>query len=339
MSYENYKKRVNYYGTTDRERNLNRTKEDISRNSPETLSYNTISINGVDKNILISKKSNGYEKDFQSLPNEKLDLGCIFDWCGSKWIVNQIDFDDEVYQVGKIKQCNITLRWLNKKGEIITRYCHGQNATKYSGGLNENKTVTTPDLQMNIILPIDSETILLQRDKRFLIEDERYSNVLRENDIDPTAFKLTQRDVKTDTFSNVGGIVNLTLSEDLFNSVTDNAELSIANYYDYSTPQSTGTAEITYSGSPVARVGLTKNFTAVFKDSEGNVLTNITPVWTLDLTEYQESRIEYTTTDNMIKITVANDSELIDTEFKIILNDIGSLYHGELEVKVGGIFG
>lgn len=340
MDLSYFQKINNAYKTTKKQEvDLYEIKQNITSGFEDTIDYNIVKINDVNQGILIINTKNMLEKTIKSRPNETFYLGNYINWNNQIWIISKIDSNNQVLTTGTIKQCNITLCWLNKKGETITRYCHGQNATKYSGGLNENKVVTTPDLQMNIILPIDSETILLQRDKRFLIEDERYSSVLRENDIDPTAFKLTQRDVKTDTFSSVGGIIDLTLSEDLFNSVTDNAELFIADYYNYSTPPSTGTAEIIYSGSPIVRIGLSKTFTAIFKDSEGNILTNVTPVWTLDLTEYQENRIEYTTTNNAITITAANDNNLIDTKFKVILDDSGGLYHGELEVKVGGIFG
>lgn len=338
MSYDNYKKRVNFYGETDRERLLNQTKDNITKKSQESLSYKTISVNGDEQHISVTNKEKSFEKKFQSVPNEHLPLGSVFDWDNYKWIVCESDTDDELYQTGEIKQCNILLRWQRKDGTIISRWCYGANATKYSSGVDVTKIITTPDLQYNIIVPIDEETILLKRDKRFLIEDERFSESLRANEINPQSFKLTQVDVKTDSFSNIGGILNLTLTEDAFNAATDNTTLMIADYFSLP-PQPSGNAEITYTGDPVVKLGLSKKFTAVFKGAEGEVIIGVTPIWTVNLLPIQENKVTYQINGDFITIGVVNDSTLVGTEFVLELDDEDGLYHGELTVVIRGLFG
>lgn len=267
--------------------------------------------------------------------------GCYIRHKNELYIVASKPDNNKFYEKAVMKQCNIQLRWQNRKGETLSRWCYGSNATKYSSGVNITKLITTPDLQYNLIIPIDSETIVLQRDKRFLVEDERFSENLRANGINPQAFKLTQVDTKSDSFANIGGILNLTLIEDAFNITTDNVALMIADYFS-PTPQPVGNAEITYTGEAIVKLGLSKVFTAVFKDAEGNKINGITPVWNLSLLPDQENKVTFVTEGDFITISVINDSVLTksgNNQFVLSLEDENNLYNSELTIEIRGLFG
>lgn len=79
------------------------------------------------------------------------------------------------------------------------------------------------DSRISIILPRDSETIMLERDNRFLVDDYE-SNT-------PLAYRLT-KPLKMGGSYNDNGILSFVLAECNAED-DDNFELHIANYYKY----------------------------------------------------------------------------------------------------------
>lgn len=79
------------------------------------------------------------------------------------------------------------------------------------------------DSRLTLILPRDKETLCLNRDNRFLIDDEGSPNVL--------AYRLTKPFKLGGSFAG-NGVLSFVLTE-CNTEDTDNLELHIANYYDH----------------------------------------------------------------------------------------------------------
>lgn len=103
--------------------------------------------------------------------------------------------------------------------------------TKYlTGEYGDNEYILVRgDSRLTLILPKDSETIRLNRDNRFLIDDYDSPNVL--------AYRLTKPFKLGGTYTG-NGILSFVLVE-CGTEDTDNLELHIANYYKYF-PKTTG---------------------------------------------------------------------------------------------------
>ena len=65
IDWELYNKRLNINGSTKRERDLNKLQDDITRKSIDSLSYKTIFVKDVERNLIINKGTKSYLKTFQ----------------------------------------------------------------------------------------------------------------------------------------------------------------------------------------------------------------------------------------------------------------------------------
>lgn len=244
------------------------------------------------------------------------------------WFVTGLIDNNKIYEKAILTLCTFQLRWQNKLGEIVSRWCISENATKYSSGIVNNKIIVLPELQYNIKLPLDNETKNLRRDKRFLdsVEDiEGY----------PTAYKLTQRDTISNNYGDSNQILNITLVETSFDPEVDNKELLIADYFVSSTPHN-GQAEIIYTGQPRLFVGGNwKYFSAIFKDEDDNVINDIIPVWEFICLP---NHVEYFTfeslDDDRFRVKADLNTALIGSSVKVVLSDADDLYFGELLVDI-----
>ena len=160
---DRYSARMSLRGSTQRERELNRLKSDIIRKAPNSLSYKNVKLNGEPTQLIINTGTQPYYKEFQSLPNQEINIGDYIEWANSHWIVVTCDFDDEIYRDGKLNQCNYLLKWQNELGEIIERWAVIQSASKYNDGTTSNNVISLGSDQLSIIIPLDDESLKLKK--------------------------------------------------------------------------------------------------------------------------------------------------------------------------------
>jgi hypothetical protein len=234
------------------------------------------------------------------------------------WLITGLVDDNKIYEKAVLKFCSNILKWQNSSSTIITRYAVVE---KPFTSLDENNIISTSDKKYNLKIPLDSETQNLFVNKRFLLE--------KANGV-PLAYVLTSFDGVTNA-----GILNIGLTQDVYNAETDNAELMIANYFT-PTPPPTGTAQIAFTGSPTIYMGGSyKTLTGVFKDSEGIIIPDIIPVWTWTSLSSQTDKFDVPTpTGNTFKIRALFDTSLIGTKVKVELDDSLGLYHSEVILEV-----
>lgn len=221
--WNTYHARHALYGETSRDREKYNLMNRLSRQIPSTLSYHNVDIDGEDRNIVILNSDNLNQKTLCSLPGEDIRHGAYIDWMNHKWLVTERDANSEIYTKCIMLQCNYLLRWINDSGEIIERWSVVEDGTRYlTGEFSDSFLVATKgDSRIAVTLPKDLETIALDRDARFIIDD--YSSP------HPLAYRLT-KPFKLGGSYDENGVVIFVMTE-CNTENDDNTELHIADYY------------------------------------------------------------------------------------------------------------
>lgn len=343
MDWNLYSANLRVQGETRRDRVIAQTQRIINSRITNSAAYKQVLIDGCPQCLSIRSGSELYHKKIAAMPNERIHVGSIVYWNERYFLITASDVEDEVYQSGEMFQCNIYLKWQNEKGEIIGRYGYSEVKSQFTDGITEGNAMMKIVQTVNIKLPLDSETVKLRRDKRFLID------VVTEK---PSAYILTNRNVTSYNFtpaniSNTADVFNgkdkllvLTLSQTQL-SEKDNCELMIADYIDNTNVGSisNGSCSIIYSGQPVVKVGGSdKKFTAEFKDSKGKIL-NIKPVWNVTVMPEFQKKFKITKDENWIKISAVNDLNLLGTQILLQVTDENCIYNSKIYIKVVSLYG
>lgn len=161
-----------------KEYQLRDIKHRITRDFRKSIDAEDVKINGEPKLVLITRdKGDEQIKRIKSLPDERFDLGDIVNWNGTNYIVYKVDADRRIQTKGRMYECNTTLRWKNRNGKIIERVGKGEDATKYGEGTEGTFRLRIGEFQLKVIVRLDSETVQIKRDDRFIIDaDEMYYN-------------------------------------------------------------------------------------------------------------------------------------------------------------------
>lgn len=335
IKWENYSDFLNSNGDTRRERDKNNLKNKLKQTLPNTLSYKKdTKINGETVPLIIDKSSQLIYKSVKSLPDGKaFYIGDYIDYGESTWIIIEKDPDPEIYHKGKMQVCSFVLRWQNDGGEILERHCILENATRYSTGISQGKTIDTTDVQYNLKLQLDDETAKLVRGKRFMsrsFNPNSHVMCLKTTQIDPFSYNYNSNDK----------MLCISVVEDAYNHQKDNLDLMLCDYKNKSDNIIPGTdnyCSIGYTGSPVIKSGGNKKvFTAQFVIN-GIVDTNITPVWGVVTMPGHEDFyiIEKDDVKGTLSIKATYTEDIVNTKILITLEDSDGLYHEQLFVEVG----
>ncbi len=220
-----YQSRITAKGGTKRNAALQREVRMLSTKFPDNLSYHDVTIEEVSKQVEIIDTDNLNIKLIHSLPGDTIDCGDIVHWMGCYWLVIEKDANTEINTKAKMRQCNHLLKWVNDEGTICEQWCIIEDGTKYLTGEYEDRNfvVTRGDSRMAMIISRNEETIKLNRDFRFLIDDPESKEQL--------AYILT-KPLKVGQVYNGKGVFGFVLQE-ATTTDDDNKQLGIADYYKY----------------------------------------------------------------------------------------------------------
>lgn len=203
-------------------------KSELDRDFSASLDCENVQVNGTSQDLLITKTVDPTIKSITSRPSDVFNLGDIVGWLGTDWIVDAIDADNRITTRGKMRRCNVVLKWLDEDRKTLSYPAYCEDATKYSEGITAGKLLQVPDFQIKVKLHLDGNTVKLNRGKRFLLDAGQYASDMAAAGDHPSAYIITRRNVLTGNHSG-HGYVELTLVETAF-SERDNAELMIADY-------------------------------------------------------------------------------------------------------------
>lgn len=222
--WDTYEARLEVSGKTGRERVLNRTQNYILRKIEDSLSYHDVLINGVEQTITILDEPEDMAlKKICSLPGDTIVHGGIVDYLESKWLITEVDINSEVYAKGMMQRCNYLLKWLNKEGNIVEKWCIVEDGTKYLIGEKSEDIMSVGDARIAITLGKDKDTNQLSRGKRFLVDD-------LDSEV-PLAYQITKPNKLFNIYNNEG-VFRFILNE-VNVTDNDNVELRIADYYSW----------------------------------------------------------------------------------------------------------
>lgn len=305
-NFDAYKARVHQRGNTERDRTLYYEKEYLKELAINSLSCKPCEVDGVEQSLVIDDGTLPYYKDIKSLPDEYFDAGNLVKFADAMWLIVSCDWDKEVYTYGKMQQCNYLLKWQNKQGEIIERWCVATSASKYNNGEINNNIITIQSNQTMIYLPNDSETLKLNNDKRIFLDF---------NTQKPKTYSITRVDTVTMGYDGVAepvydgkGCILLIVTECEYNPDTDRIDLMVCDYFDPSEIQPTSPILITYSGRPEIRIGGRKTFTA---ETENEV------TFSLISSALVDGKLTMTQTGNKCIVKCALDSSIVGASFKV----------------------
>ena len=213
-------------GGTPRDMMLRKEQDFLRRKLPKSLSYHEADVAGETRRLAIINTDNLDTKTICSWPGEDLPHGGYVSWIDQNWLIVEKDYNNEVYTRAKMRQCNYLLKWVSDDNEIIERWCIVEDGTKYLTGEYGDRDfiVMRGDARIAVILPRDFETLRLDRERRFLIDDPESAD-------GPLAFRLT-KPLRIGSSYGESGCLKFVMSE-CTTEDTDNLELGIANYYRY----------------------------------------------------------------------------------------------------------
>ena len=203
-----------------RESNIDHAQHMIARRLPDSPSSHTVSINGQDRLVGIIGRSQLDEKWITSMPGEALPHGGLVNYSGAVWLIIDLDVEKEVYQRGIMQRCNHKLRWINKAGQLIEKWCIVEDGTKYLIGEKVVSLMTVGDSRIAITVGKDADTIELGRGARFLIDDPDVE--------EPSVYQITKANRFFNT-SNGEGVFRFILNEVAL-TPQDHVEKRIADY-------------------------------------------------------------------------------------------------------------
>ena len=336
---DRYTARMTQYGTTQRERIVNRLKTNLNNKLQDNPSYKSVKLNGKETHLIINTSTKPYYKEFQSLPDQKILAGDYVEWADSMWLVLNADSDDEVYTDGNLRQCQHCIYWQKSDGTIVSRYAYTENASAYNNGEAGNHTITLQSNQFMVYLPYDEETAELDNGKR--VHMSRSNSKCK-------PYELTRPDDVTYGFGKKG-VLNIIFTQTQYNqgndkliTLEDGTQAWICDYIDSSStpqpPQPSNPDEtadlwnmkIDCSNLEIKPTGYQKTLTAtLYNTKTGETIPDIVYEWNVQssISEF----ISYTVVDNVLKISLSKEYEDFGDEITITCS---SKYTGQQETIV-----
>ena len=336
-----YNNRLNINGTTQRERNVNRLKQNILCKAPSNPSYKEIKLNGEETYLVINTNSKPYYKEFESLPGQKVLAGDYVEWSNNIWLVYEADCDDEIYTDGNLRQCQYELFWQKADGTIVSRYACVQNASAYNNGETGNNTITLQSNQFMVYMPYDEDTCLLDNGLRI--------HMSRDN-IVCKPYTLTRPDDITFGYGEKG-VLNIVFTQTQYNAGEDKLvkldngrSVWICNHsspttppdpdpIDPNIPNETANLSAIISGNTSLKIGFERTYIVTFTDVDGNAIDDIDFKW--NVASDFDDKIIRSVSGKTIKLKV-NDDSLIDESFLLSMTIGGNLVTKVLITLVEG---
>ena len=222
-AWDRYRARLNIDGEVERQYLMQRTQDYIARGLTENLSYQHVTINDVAQDVAVIDTTAFDEKTICSLPGETLEHGGLVYWSDSHWLITAIDAHDDVYTRGKMTRCNYKLKWIDKKGNIISRWAIVVDGTKYLIGERAEDIITVGDARIAVTIGKDRDTSQLTRGMRFIIDDMDSEEVL--------CYKISKPNKLFNVYDGKG--VFRFIMQEVNLTDNDNVEKRIADYYSW----------------------------------------------------------------------------------------------------------
>ena len=315
--WELYQTKLNAYGETTRERQLEQAREDFYREAVKNPAYHKALRNGVEQDFLIQRTDKTERFKITAFPGEDINIGDYIEVWGETFLVYQTRVQTTLNKTGILWLCNHKFRWQSFSPEIIERWGILDSGV-YSTTIRGEDDVKYKNKQFKMIVPLDEETEKLYVDKRIAVDkmyDKRGNKILN-------VYQITGYDATGENFGEGSHILYLNLRSDEYNDDADNYDEVICDYIAQEDSEEPGESELTCSikGASVIRIGTNRKYTPVFYDSEGVEVTGVTPVWS---GEDLPAGVTTSEQGDRLVVSIADDVSLIGSNIKICLTADG----------------
>lgn len=347
--YDAFKERMSVFGNGIKESKYNASKHLYDCTFKDDLSYVVDGMKSVqDEDITIYPKMYNKKIKNSTVPqwflqtqyDTRLYLGEQYKLKdGSIWQISDVENKQDINYVYTVYRSNCILTTQDKDGQIFDTRCVSFDATKYSSGIKEGNIVTVMSTQFILEVPINSETMLWNYGKRFLIDDRRYSDKFYEETGTVGAFEITQRNVTDRDYSDHSnkGILVLTMTKCEFDANRDNVEYMVADYFE---PHSSASEMkiVNLNGSSAIKemkIASKRSLKLQFKDDiaplspivwEIKALPNVIPYITLEKKP-----------DNTVRISILNQSSIVGDYFVLSAKTEDETLSDEITILINGV--
>jgi hypothetical protein len=248
------------------------------------------------------------------------------------WMCTKMFNIDDVHKQGEITLCNYTLKWQNSSGTILSYPCIV--STNSNDGTSDGKLITVGDAIYTIKLPFDSNTVLIDYDDRFFIDDLNVEipQVYAVSKPNRTEFKFGDK-----------GLIELTMKQSKYNDKTDRKDLGICNYIEPTenpNPPDGDTYAVIASDSEDNKVIVGyKDGTTLspkFYNADKTENSSIVSVWEFALPAGLEGYIHLNYTGNNVNIYADDKFELYGTTIIASVSNGTGNYKGNITLTLGG---
>ena len=286
--------------------------DDVSYN-PNIVSYK--SNNKIPIKIYDQKYSASYgtTAKYLTMHNNPVELGQIlYDTAKKEYWMCVESFDiSGIHNEGKIGKCHRFLKWQDKNGTIKEIPAIITSASKYNNGENGTDVVYIGSDQLMIFIQLNDDTIKLDRNVKFLID---------ENTEHPTVYRITRADTALYTYMGKG-FISIIVTECQYEPTEKELRIGVCDYTEMNSPSSSPPSEVPDKlpdfsaqilGNSQLKVNIPRTYFADFTDVFGNKinLSDINFTWNIVSDFYIRSEQE----NNWIKI-LADDDSLIGKSF------------------------
>lgn len=217
----------NYNDDPRRDASVDRARAVLRRKITASPSFHKVRINGSEQGVSISDTEEMNIKTAFSMPGETLKHGAVVEWSDTGvdtfWLITDIDMSNGLYTRAKLQRCNYILKWIDDRGNVVSRWSIVEDGTKYLIGEKSSEMMTVGDARIAVTVGKDKDTDKLVRGQRFLIDDLDSPQVL--------AYQITKPN-KLYSVYNGEGVFRFILNEVNLTD-NDNVELRIADYYSW----------------------------------------------------------------------------------------------------------
>lgn len=319
MSFQLMKERIKQSGVTLYHEQIKDSQDileygfcdDISYN-PNIVSYNTN--NNIPIKIYDQKYSASYgiTAKYITMHSIPIELGQILHDVvkNEYWLCIESYDVSGIHNEGKLGKCHRILKWQDKNGNIKEIPAIITTASKYNNGENGTEVVYIGSDQLMIFLPFNSDTIQLDRNNKFLI-DENKSN--------PTVYRITRVDTALYTYMGKG-VISIIATESQYKPSSKEIELGICDYTemnDYTAPPDSESTDekqnllANISGSCQLKVGVPRIYSVNFTDNLNNKINwnYVNFSWNI----IANFDVDISKKDNWIKLLVSKDTLIGET--------------------------
>ena len=332
INWDLYNTRLNMHGSTARDRIIKEFQ--ISKESKGIVnpSCKIVVINGIEKKVLINSKTD--KSKFSMSPissSDMVQLGAKVVWNNATFLVTEISTDHDVFVDSTIQQCNYVLPFQNGTSDIIQEPCIVDNSQETTIGQNQGNLITVPSHLLNVFVQYNDNTSKIEIGKHLYIDRPCPH---------PSVYEITQIDRVT-YMNGEHGLLKFTCNASTIGD-KDRTDLLIADYISDTpvVPSETGSVTITSPDNAfTVNFGDSKTFTAIYKDSSGQVLSGIISMWSYTLPTGFKTKVQVTTDGDNITIKTDSDFNLIDKVITISVHDDGNTCNATQDIKVVSGFG